>query len=79
MFPCRYPDKEGDPTVWTSLLSALFESLKPQLKPLLDVLIKKAIDQFLNNAGGASGVLSQMSEESYNQAVAKTVDDLLNS
>jgi hypothetical protein len=68
--------------MWTTLLKALFDSLAPQFKPVLDVLVKKAVEQFLKNLSGNAttgtmAVSAGFTQEQVDEAVAKTVDDLM--
>jgi hypothetical protein len=76
---CRYPDEspKEENTMWSTLFKALLNSLAPQLKPVLDVLVKKALETLLKNLAGQTGVMPVMAEEDYQKLVDKTVEDLM--
>lgn len=71
--------------MWGSLLKGLFAAMAPKLQPILEELVKNAIEQFLKNLGSgttASGTLalsSGVTADEIDAATKKTVEDLLKS
>ncbi len=72
--------------MWGTLLKVFGDAVAPLVKPLLEQLVKKAIEGFLKNLGGSQpgGLTLSMTAEGSNdpavdQAIAKTVEDLLGS
>jgi len=70
--------------MWGTLLKALLTSLEPQLKPLLNVLVQKVVELLLKNIGGnqAGGILSLsagITQTQLDDAIEKTVNELMDS
>ncbi len=78
---CRYPDQEeGETPMWWDLLvKAALDKLKEQAKPLVDVLVAKAVEYVLKHLSTRTGVMPVLDEESLAQLQKDVVEDMMNS
>ncbi len=67
--------------MWGTLLKVFGDAVAPMLKPVLESLVRKAIEGFLKNLGGAQpgGLTMSMQDPSVDVAIDKTVEELLGS
>ncbi len=72
--------------MWGTLFKVFTDATAPLLKPVLEQLVKKAIESFLKNLGNSQpgGLTLSMTAEgssdpAVDAAIAKTVDELLGS
>ena len=70
--------------MWGTLFKVFTDAAAPLLKPVLEQLVRKAIEQFLknlgnNSAGGLTLPLTADGADPVDMAITKTVEDMLES